>query len=72
MLVALKKEEILSKAATSVVDYLRETRRSQNWLCSFSRATQPIQMRCHQTAEVIFAFTRNGVEYHAKITELDS
>lgn len=39
VLVALKKESDLYRASASVVDYLRETRRSQNWLCSFSKAS---------------------------------
>ena len=72
ILVALKKEDDLQRAAASVVGYLRETRRSQNWLCSFSRASAENYMKCHQAGEVIFAFTANGIEYHAKINELDS
>ena len=47
VLVALKKETDLFQASTSIVDYLRETRRSQNWLCSFTRASERVHMRCH-------------------------
>ena len=47
VLVALKKEPNLDCAAASVVNYLRDTRRSQNWLCSFSKASEEIHMRCH-------------------------
>ena len=37
ILVALKKEESFEAASQSIIDYLRTTRNSQNWLCSFER-----------------------------------
>ena len=72
VLVALKKETDFQRAAASVVDYLRETRRSQNWLCSFQQATQATYLKCHQEAEVKFSFAVNEIEYHVRISELDS
>ena len=71
-LVALKKEPNLNCAAASVVNYLRETRKSQNWLCLFGKSSEEIFMRCHKVAEVIFTFSCNGLEYNVRIAELDS
>ena len=72
MLVALKKEPNLDYAAASVVNYLRDTRKSQNWLCIVVKSSEEIFMRCHKVAEVTFTFRSDGIEYNVRIAELDS
>ena len=47
VLVALKKESNLNCASASVVNYLRETRKSQNWLCVFGKESEEIFLECH-------------------------
>ena len=48
ILVAIKKEDNFKQASASVIDYLRVTRQSPNWLCSFSRADQSdTYTKCH-------------------------
>ena len=39
VLVAIRKEPDLNCAATSIIEYLRETRSSKNWLCSINKAS---------------------------------
>ena len=73
ILVALKKEDSFEAASQSIIDYLRTMRHSQNWLCSFSRASQSeMHMKCHFLSEISFGFTQHGIEYIVKVAELAS
>ena len=71
ILVALKKEESFEAASQSIIDYLRTTRHSQNWLCSFERVEQSeMHMKCHYSSEIAFTFVHNEIRYIVKVAEL--
>ena len=71
ILVALKKEPTFEQASESIIDYLRTTRHSQNWLCSFERTDKSgMHMKCHKSSEIVFKFVHEGLEYLSRVAEL--
>ena len=71
ILVALKKESTFEQASESIIDYLRSTRHSQNWLCSFNQTGKSeMQMKCHKSAEIVYKFIHEGLEFIVRVAEL--